>query len=97
MRENKILLVTGASSEVGCGHINKVADNYYEIVAHDRSSVDRLLPLEEKLGDKLVMVQADFSDAMSVRKMLDFMEQRELTPDHIVHLAALPMENKHFK
>lgn len=97
MRENKILFVTGASSEVGCGLINQVADNYDVIVAHYRSSVDRLLPLEEKLGDKLVMVQADFSDTMSVRKMLDFIEQRELTPDHIVHLAALPMENKHFK
>ena len=62
MRENKILFVTGASSEVGCALINQVADNYDVIVAHYRSSVDRLLPLEEKLGDKLVMVQADFSD-----------------------------------
>ncbi len=97
MKDNKILFVTGASSELGMALIDQVADNYDIIVAHYRSSVDRLLPLEEKLGDKLMLVQADFSDAVSVRSMLDFMEEREIHPDHVVHLAALPMENKHFK
>lgn len=97
MRDNKILFVTGASSEVGTALIEQVADNYETIVAHYRSSADRLIPLEEKLGEKLVMVQADFSDAGSVRKMLDFMNERQLKPNHVVHLAALPMENKHFK
>ncbi len=97
MRDNKILFVTGASSELGMALIDQVADNYDIIVAHYRSSVDRLLPLEEKLGDKLMLVQADFSDAVSVRSMLDFIEEREIHPDHVVHLAALPMENKHFK
>ncbi len=97
MKDNKILFVTGASSELGMALIDQVADNYDIIVAHYRSSVDRLLPLEEKLGDKLMLVQADFSDAVSVRSMLDFIEEREIHPDHVVHLAALPMENKHFK
>ena len=97
MRENKTLFVTGASSDLGVALIQMVADQYETIVAHYRSSVDRLLPLEEKLGEKLVMVQADFSDAASVRAMLDFMEQREIKPDHIVHLAAAPMENEKFK
>ncbi len=97
MREKKVLFVTGASSEVGTALIESVADNYDTIVAHYRKSVDRLLPLEEKLGEKLVLVQADFSDAMSVRAMIDLMVEKELHPDHIVHLAALPMENKHFK
>jgi len=97
MRENKTLFVTGASSELGTALIEMVADNYDTIVAHYRSSASRLLPLEEKLGEKLVMVQADFADAMSVRKMLDFMAERELKPDHVVHLAAAPMENEKFK
>ena len=97
MRENKTLFVTGASSELGCALIDMVADKYDLIVAHYRSSVDRLIPLEEKLGAKLMLVQADFSDSVSVRKMLDFLNEREVKPDHIVHLAALPMENKHFK
>ncbi len=97
MRDNKILFVTGASSEVGTALIKQIADNYTTIVAHYRNSVARLLPLEEELGDKLVMVQADFADAMSVRKMLDFMAERDLIPDHVVHLAAAPMENEKFK
>ncbi len=97
MRENKTLFVTGASSEIGTALIEQVADNYDTIVAHYRSSAGRLLPLEEKLGEKLVMVQADFADATSVRKMLDFMTERQLKPDHIVHLAASPMENEKFK
>lgn len=97
MREKKTLFVTGASSELGCSLIENVADNYDIVVAHYRSSVERLLPLEEKLGAKLMLVQADFSDSVSVRKMLDFLSEREIKPDHIVHMAALPMENKHFK
>lgn len=97
MREKKTLFVTGASSELGCSLIENVADNYDIVVAHYRSSVERLLPLEEKLGAKLMLVQADFSDSVSVRKMLDFFSEREIKPDHIVHMAALPMENKHFK
>ena len=97
MRENKILFVTGASSEVGTALIDAVADNYTTIVAHYRNSIDRLLPLEDRLGDKLVTVQADFSDDASVRGMLDFMAERHLQPDHIVHLAAAPMENEKIK
>ena len=97
MREKKTLFVTGASSELGCALIENVAANYDLIVAHYRSSVDRLLPLEEKLKEKLMLVQADFSDAVSVRKMLEFLNERGVKPDHIVHMAALPMENKHFK
>jgi 3-oxoacyl-[acyl-carrier protein] reductase len=97
MREKKTLFVTGASSELGCSLIENVGDNYDIVVAHYRSSVERLLPLEEKLGAKLMLVQADFSDSVSVRKMLDFLSEREIKPDHIVHMAALPMENKHFK
>ena len=97
MRESKTLFVTGASSELGCALIEQVADNYDLIVAHYRSSVDRLVPLEEKLGEKMMLVQADFSDAASVRKMLDQLNERDVKPDHIVHMAALPMENKHFK
>ena len=65
MRESKTLFVTGASSELGCELIEQVADNYDVIVAHYRSSVDRLVPLEEKLGEKLMLVQADFSDTVS--------------------------------
>lgn len=97
MKDKKTLFVTGASSELGCALIEKVSDNYDLVVAHYRSSVERLLPLEERLGAKLILVQADFSDAVSVRKMLDFLNDREVKPDHIVHMAALPMENKHFK
>ena len=97
MRESKTLFVTGASSELGTALIEQVADNYDLVVAHYRSSVERLLPLEEKLKDRLMLVQADFSDAMSVRSMLQLLEERDVHPDHVVHLAALPMENKHFK
>ncbi len=97
MKDNKTLFVTGASSDIGTALIDMVADNYSTVVAHYRSSVDKLLPLEEKYGEKLVLVQADFSDASSVRNMLDTMAEKEIKPDHIVHLAAAPMENEKFK
>ncbi len=97
MREDKILFVTGASSDIGLALIEAVADNYSKIIAHYRSSADRFSDLQAKLGDKLLPVQADFADSQSVRIMLDSLADLGLKPDHLVHLAAAPMENQKFK
>lgn len=82
---------------MGLALIEAVTDNYSKIIAHYRSSQDRFSHLKNKLGDKLVLVQADFADSESVRSMLDEIKSMGLQPDHIVHLAASPMENQKFK
>lgn len=97
MRENKTLFVTGASSDVGLALIEEVAKNYDIVVAHCRSSRARIEERLSDLGDKLVIVQADLSDSEQVHAMLKELADKEIKPDHVVHLAAAPSENKQFR
>lgn len=88
MSQSKILLVTGASSEVGLALIEQVAADYDVILAHYCRSDKKLLELREKLGEKLELLQADFSDAESVRSMIAQIQEKGCSVNQIVHLAA---------
>ncbi len=85
---NRVLCVSGASSDVGRCLIGMVADNYDKIVCHYRSSTEIIDELRERFGDKIIPIRADFSDEEStcdfVRQVLDM----GLAPQHFVHLAA---------
>lgn len=96
MKDKKVLLITGASSEVGCSLIEKVIDDYNAIWAHFNSSDQQLERLKERFGEKIIPIQADFSDLKSTEKMIDYIIQDNRTPDHIVHLAALKAYNLQF-
>lgn len=88
MREKKVLLVTGASSDVGCKLIRESAANYEVILAHyfhNRSVLDEM---KKELGDKLILLQADFADLEDVEKMIEEIDDLSYVPDHIVHLPA---------
>ncbi len=88
MKESKILLVTGASSDVGGVLIRRIADNYSYILAHYNQSKEQINRLVEELGDKIIPIQADFSDSDSVEKMIINIKDMHKHPDHIVHLSA---------
>lgn len=88
MRDKKVLFVTGASSDVGSKLIRRVAGNYEIILAHYCHGKDRLEAMRAELGDKLIVLQADFSDLRSVSAMVDEIDALGFVPDHIVHLPA---------
>ena len=88
MRDKKILLVTGASSDVGGKLIRKIAGNYEVILAHYCYSKERVETLRAELGEKFVPLQADFTDMGSVAAMVDRIRTLGYAPDHIVHLPA---------
>lgn len=89
MKEHKTLLVTGASSEVGRALIREVARNYEMILAHYFHNREALDELRSEFGEKVVPLQADFSDMISVEHMANEIEQSGFLPDHVVHLPAL--------
>lgn len=93
---NKILLITGASSDVGVSLIQRVYNQYDVILAHYCNSDQRLLKLKEKLGDKIQLCQADFTDIASVKKMLTVIENEGNIPSHIVHISAQRTVNQRF-
>ena len=85
---NKILLVSGASSDVGACLIKTVADHYDRIVCHYRNSTSVIEGLQSSLGEKIVPVYADFSDEASTVKFTETVLERGLAPQHFVHLAS---------
>lgn len=91
-----MLLVTGASSDVGQALIRKVAGNYDKVLAHYCHNAEPVEALQREYGEKIVDFQADFSDLSSVESMADEIEQLGFSPDHIVHLPALKVSAQKF-
>ena len=88
MDRNRVLLVSGASSDVGCEFIRRNQDKYQIILAHYCSSKERLAELKQEVGGKLSILQADFQNRESVAQMIREIKEREVIPTHIVHLSA---------
>ena len=96
MRERKVLLITGASSEVGCSLIRSVAGNYETILAHYCHGEEALKELQKEIGDKLFLLQANFAKQEDVEVMIEKIDSLGLAPDHIVHLPAQKVKPQKF-
>lgn len=96
MEKGKTLFVLGASSDIGCGLIEAVADRYDTILGHYCHGNDRLDDLSRRLGGRLTLLQADFSDMDSVARMTDHIKEQGWKPDHIVHFSAPRCRNVKF-
>lgn len=96
MKENKVLLITGASSDIGCAAIDKLVDNYSKIVAHYCHMNDKLEKIKERLGEKIILVQADFSNEGSTNEFINCIKALNLEIDHVLHLPAQKVQNVKF-
>lgn len=92
----KVLLMTGASSDIGIELIQKMADNYEIIMAHYNHSAENLLSIKETLGDKLILLQADFSKNEDVEGLISQINASGYCPDHIIHLPAQKIFHRKF-
>lgn len=96
MMKDKILLVTGGSSDVGMALIEKVQDDFDYIIAHRIGDNEKLLSLKEKLGDKLILVKGDFLSEEDTYRFVEEIKSLGKIPTHIVHLPAGRFENIKF-
>ncbi len=96
MKEQKTLLVTGASSEIGSRLIRDAADHYEVILAHYCQNADVLVKLKNEIGDHLVLLQADFSKLEEVSAIIQSIDQMGYMPDHIVHLPSQKVNAQKF-
>lgn len=94
--KDKVLLVTGASSDVGCALVKNVADKYSKILVHYHSGNELIGELIKQFGEKIVPLQADFSNQADIEKMLETIKDLGVMPDHIVHLPAIKAYNSNF-
>jgi 3-oxoacyl-[acyl-carrier protein] reductase len=88
---NEFVLITGASSDIGCALISRLltGDKPLTVVAHSFQSADRLQTLQKEFGERLQSLQADLSQSVEVLAMADEIASRFGVPSKIVHLPAL--------
>ncbi len=92
----KILLVTGASSDVGVELITQVSNEYDYIIAHHIGDNSKLLDLKKDLSDKLILLEGNFLDEDDTYKFVEKIKESGKIPTHIVHLPAGKYENMKF-
>lgn len=98
MNMDNILLVTGASSEIGTQLIKKIYKQYDLIYAHYYHMNDDLQALIDNVKSevKIIPLQADFSSEESVISLIEKINKEGKTPNSIVHLPAPKAYNKQF-
>lgn len=92
-----VLLVIGASSDMGMALIRRVHKNYDRIIAHYNHMSDSLKELSENLGrEKLILIQADLSKEEEVIRLIEKMKATCDSPSHIIHFPAPICNNSKF-
>lgn len=90
------LLVIGASSDIGKCLIEKIQQNYTKIYATFNSSKKQVDELTANFGDKIVPIHCDLTDKNQIETAVQKIQNDNAVPNHIVHLASLPAEQKRF-
>jgi 3-oxoacyl-[acyl-carrier protein] reductase len=93
-----VILVTGASSDIGVALLRHLltADTATTVLAHSFRGGAKIEALKAEFGDRIVPLNADFSDAESVLAMADSIAATYGSPTSIVHLPALRLVYERF-
>lgn len=92
-----IILITGASSDIGSCLIREIADQNSIILAHYNSSPEKIEKIKSEVSSKIVPLQADLLNEQDVLRIIDFIKENYFFPTRIVHLPALKVHNIRFK
>lgn len=84
----RIILITGASSDLGMAYITENAEKYSKIIAHYHHENERFVELCETYKDRIVPIQSDFSHKEDVQKYIVRIKEQNLIPTHILHLVS---------
>ena len=91
-----IILIIGASSDIGLNLIKNISDEAL-IIAHYNSSDENLLELSNNITNELVTLKADLSKEHEIHGFIETVELNYGVPTKIIHLAAPKFENIRFK
>lgn len=94
----KILLITGASSDVGMELIKTIGTDYEVIYAQYHRMNEEFQRLVNKVNENanIIPLEADFTNSESVSMMIEQIKEKGMIPNQIVHLPAPKAYNKQF-
>lgn len=86
----KILFITGASSDIGMALLKRIGKDYSHIFLQYRVMNPTLEALLAKpaIAQKILPLQADFADENSVKNIIEKVQESSCWPTHIVHFPA---------
>ena len=88
--QNKIILVTGATSGIGNSIVRLFHERGAVLVAVGRSQ-EKLQALASDLGERTWTYAADLVELENIRKLFDFCRENSLKLDGIVHCAGVTL------
>lgn len=104
MRDDEVILITGASSDIGRELIRQLTstNNGHEafrgkLIAHAYSGMEKLAVLKQEmpcLDKQIEIIRADLSLESDLCRMIAAIRERHGFPTQIVHLAAARVELK---
>jgi 3-oxoacyl-[acyl-carrier protein] reductase len=97
-KSERIVLITGASSDIGIALVRALltAENPPIVLAHSFRGGEKTRQLRQEFGDRVQPIEADFSNAASVKAMTEDILTRYGAPHSIVHLPALRLAYERF-
>ena len=94
--DQKIILILGASSQVGIHLIQTIHQDFDIILAHYCNSQNAFLPLLDTMGDKLIPIQADFSSEQETLSFVQHLKKNYPALSYFVHLPSEKLLHKKF-
>ncbi|MBF0467001.1 MAG: SDR family oxidoreductase [Nitrospirae bacterium] len=95
--DKDVLLVLGASSDIGVEIIRNVYSENTVIIAQYNSSKDKIGILQNQLGKNIIPIKADFLIEEDALDLISFVSNNYSHPTKIVHLSAPKMSYIRFK
>ena len=96
--KEKILLITGASSDVGIALLPEIYSRYEYLYLQYRTMNDSLKRLIEDIGaeGKVLPIRCDLQETTQVEEMIKDIIDHGRIPNNIVHLASPKPNNGYF-
>jgi 3-oxoacyl-[acyl-carrier protein] reductase len=94
---NKTLLILGGSSDIGLEFIKDSYNEYDRIYAQYCGASKNLIELQQKLGNNVIPIQADFLSEPSINSMIKYLINCAEPITHVLHLTAPRISNVRFK
>lgn len=96
MNKNHIL-ITGASSAIGCEIIRQIANDSTTILAHYNTGSEKLNSIKTQVPGQIIPIQADLGSEMGIFSLTEAVASHCEAPGKIIFLAAPRLTMVRFK